>query len=108
MRQAGMLAAACSHALTHHVERLAEDHVNAQRLAEGLAQTAGVDVDPTAVQTNMVYIGLPADRAAPLRDWLEERGIRIAGGNPCRLVTHLDVSAEDVDRVVDAVREFFR
>ena len=106
MRQAGMLAAACAHALEHHVDRLAEDHLNARRLAEGLAQTPGVEVEPTAVQTNMVYAGLPADRSAPLRKWLGERGIRIAAGNPCRLVTHLDVAADDVDRVLDSVREF--
>ena len=108
MRQAGMLAAACSHAQRHHVERLADDHANARRLAEGLAQTAGVRVDPAAVQTNMVYAGWAAEHDRPLREWLAARGISIGAGNPSRLVTHLDVGANDVDAVVEAFRGYFR
>ena len=108
MRQAGMLAAAGSYALHHHVARLADDHANAHRLAAGLAQSAGVEVDPQAVQTNMVHVRFPAERFDALRGWLAKRDIRIAGGNPNRMVTHLDIDADGVDRVVEAIREFLR
>ena len=63
MRQAGMLAAAALHALDHHVERLADDHANARRLAEGLAGLAGVTVEPP--QTNIVFVDVRAPSAPP-------------------------------------------
>ena len=55
MRQAGIIAAACLYALDHHVERLAEDHANARRLAEGLAEIPGIELDPATVETNIVW-----------------------------------------------------
>ncbi|MGE0726091.1 MAG: low specificity L-threonine aldolase, partial [Alphaproteobacteria bacterium] len=60
MRQAGILAAAGLHALDHHVDRLAEDHANARRLAEGLAAIPGVAVDLASAETNMVYVDVGA------------------------------------------------
>ncbi len=106
MRQAGVLAAAGIVALTENVERLAEDHANARRLAEGLGAMGGLAVDPAAVQTNMVFLCLPPDRAEALAAFLRERGILIAGRENIRLVTHRDVTAMDIDRVVAAFGDF--
>jgi len=107
MRQAGVLAAAGLYALKHHVERLAEDHDNARALAEGLSGIEGLGVDPATVQTNMVFVTLPAERAEALRTFLRARNILLGTGNPARLVTHLDVSLADVHALVQAVQEFF-
>lgn len=107
MRQAGVLAAAGTYALEHHVARLAEDHANAARLAQGLRSVDEVGVEPASPQTNMVFLRLPAERAPALRKHLAESGILIGSGNPVRLVTHLDVSAADVDATVAAVKRFF-
>lgn len=107
LRQAGILAAAGIHALEHHVERLAEDHANAHRLAEGLGQIGALGVDPEAVQTNMVFAHVDREVAGQLAAFLKARDILVTPNNPMRLVTHLDVGARDIDHVLDAVREFF-
>jgi threonine aldolase len=105
MRQAGILAAAGSHALAHHIPRLAEDHENAARLATGLARQERLDVSPA--QTNMVFVGVPADIAAPFAAHLAADGIMITGTTRQRWVTHLDVTAADVDRALASVAAFF-
>ena len=102
MRQAGILAAAGVVALEEHVDRLAEDHANAARLGEGLAAIPGVEVDP--VQTNMVHVRFRDAEPRAVEAALARRGIRIRGGAPTRLVTHLDVTRDDVERCVDAIR----
>jgi threonine aldolase len=99
MRQAGMLAAAGLHALEHQVERLAEDHANAQLLAEQL-RGLGLEVEP--VQTNMVYVHV-GDQAAALKARAAEQGIKLSTAPRTRLVTHLDFHAEHIPRV----RELF-
>ena len=106
MRQSGLLAAAGIYALENHVDRLAEDHANARTLAAGLAEIDGVEVDP--VPTNMVFADLPDDRLAGLPDFLESRGILMAGlgGDQLRLVTHLDISPDDIDAAVEVFREY--
>ncbi|MDX1655808.1 MAG: low-specificity L-threonine aldolase, partial [Candidatus Competibacteraceae bacterium] len=85
MRQAGILAAAGLYALEHHVERLAEDHANARRLAEGLAAFPQLNVDLAGVETNMVFLDPGPHRALVLRDWLAARGIRIRAGRDPRV-----------------------
>jgi threonine aldolase len=105
MRQAGILAAAGLLALEEGGERLAEDHANARRLATGLAEM-GLPVDPAAVQTNMVFVPLPPTTATELAAFLRERGILVAGREALRLVTHRDVTAPDIDRVIAAWGEF--
>ena len=104
MRQSGLLAAAGIHALENHVERLAEDHANALTLAEGLAEIRGVKVDP--VQTNMVFVDVGGD-ATHLAERMEASGILMAGytGEKIRLVTHLDISAKDIEKVLCEFRE---
>lgn len=108
MRQAGILAAAGIFALEHQYHRLAEDHANARRLAEGLGQIAELDFDPASVQTNMLFLPLAGPRVVALTSYLTARGIRVGGYGNIRMVTHLDVSVEDVVRVIEAVKGFFR
>jgi threonine aldolase len=105
MRQAGILAAAGLHALAHHVDRLAEDHAHAARLAAGLAEIRALEVEPP--QTNMVFVRVPADRTAALKAHLEREGVLALIGPRTRLATHLDVSAAQIDRAVAAFRAFF-
>ena len=104
MRQSGILAAAGIHALENHIERLTDDHANAQDLAEGLSSIQGVNVEP--VQTNMIFVEAPGD-ASQLAEKLEAQGILMAGytGEKIRLVTHLDISEEDVKKVIHEFRE---
>ena len=108
LRQAGLLAAAGIYALDNHVERLADDHANAIRLAEQLATIPQISVDVDAVQTNMVFINLDQAAATNLPEYLQERGILINGHpNRIRLVTHLDVTIENIDQFVTELRGFF-
>jgi threonine aldolase len=102
MRQAGIAAAGCLHALDHHVDRLAEDHRHAARLAEGLADL-GCRVDP--VETNMVFFDPPVDRAAFLAG-LAAEGVRMgAVDGRIRAVTHLDVDAAGIETALTAAKQ---
>ncbi|HUP97244.1 MAG TPA: low-specificity L-threonine aldolase [Usitatibacter sp.] len=105
MRQVGILAAAGIYALEKNVERLADDHANAERLAMGLA-SLGLKVDP--VQTNMVFVTLPKDSAAELKRHLDAQGVATLGGAKMRLVTHLDVNRAQVDRAIEAFGAYFK
>jgi threonine aldolase len=110
MRQAGIVAAAALYALDHHVERLAEDHANARRLAEGAAQIAGIRIDPATVETNLVYFELDPDArfdAAAFCAALAARGVRMFALGPRRVraVTHLDVDAAGIDLALRAMRD---
>lgn len=107
MRQAGVLAAAGIYALEKHVDRLAEDHANAGRLARGLAQIDEIRVDPGSVQTNMVFMQVAPKQAPDLKQHLASAGILIGSGAQVRLVTHLDVTSADLDAVIAAVKGFF-
>lgn len=104
MRQAGGLAAAALYALDQQVERLAEDHANAEALGRGLAEL-GYSIEP--VQTNMVYVDL-GEQAGALGEHLAERGIRVSPAARLRLVTHLDVKSADIPRIVEAFAAFRR
>ena len=107
LRQAGIVAAAGLYALEHHIDRLADAHANAARLAEGLAAIDGVKIDSCA--TNMVFIRLDDEvlgERPDLREDLAGRGILTRWNGPqSRLVTHLDVSADDIETAVDAFTE---
>jgi threonine aldolase len=106
MRQAGVLAAAGHYALEHNVQRLADDHRNAATLAQGLAAIAHLRV--TTPQTNIFYVDMPADACEPLRQALARAQIRASIGPHTRLVTHLDVSAADVQCTIAAFEAFFK
>ena len=105
MRQVGVLAAAGIYALDNNVDRLAEDHANAERLAKGLA-AVGLEVEP--VQTNMVFAAMPKDSVAGLKQHLEANGVKALVSAKLRLVTHLDVDAQDIDRAVQVFGAFFQ
>ncbi|MDX1607310.1 MAG: low-specificity L-threonine aldolase [Candidatus Competibacterales bacterium] len=103
MRQAGILAAAGIHVLERHVERLAEDHANARRLAHGLRE---LGLQPDGPYTNMVFLPLGAERAGALAAFLRGRGIAVIPAARMRLVTHRDLDARAIDTVLAAVGEY--
>lgn len=107
MRQAGMLAAAGSHALDHHVERMAQDHALALRLAQGLQRIEGLQLDTP--DTNIVFVDLVGQaraRADTLIPYLKEQGVLASGLYRLRFVTHLDVDVAGVDRAITAMAAF--
>lgn len=107
MRQVGILAAACLHALDHHVARLADDHRRARRLAEGFAGASGAQV--IAPDTNIVFVDLapPAPDANTMVARLAERGVRMSAYGPRRVraIAHLDVDDQGIERAITAFRE---
>ncbi len=105
MRQVGFLAAAASHALEHHLERLAHDHALAQRLALGLQGIVGLHV--RSAQTNIVFVDVVDERGADLLDYMRQRGVLATGLIGLRFVTHLDLDAAAVDLALEAIRAFF-
>ena len=102
LRQAGIAAAGALYALDHHVDRLADDHANARRLAEGLAELPGIEIDPAGVETNILVFGVPD--AARFCARLEEHGVRMGplDARTVRAVTHLDVDAAGIERALAA------
>lgn len=104
MRQAGILAAAGLYALDHQVQRLAQDHAHAARLAEGL-QAQGYTVEP--VQTNMVYVHLDA-RVGAFKEFAAARGVTVTAAPRLRMVTHLGVDAQQIEQVVGVFADFAR
>jgi threonine aldolase len=105
MRQAGIIAAAGIFALRHHVSRLAEDHINARRLAAGLCRLPGVMLDPESVETNIVIFDLNGSvDATRMLASLLERGVRMGAMGPrtVRAVTHLDVGPPQIERALEA------
>jgi len=109
MRQAGIIAAAGVHALDHHVDRLADDHRRARRLAEGIADSKGIRVDPNRVDTNMVYFDVSATGLAGAefsRRLLAEHEVRISAMGPSvlRAVTHLDIDDPAIELAIAAVK----
>jgi threonine aldolase len=108
MRQAGLLAAAASYALDHHIDRLDEDHALMRDLASGLAGIPGVHME--SPHTNILFIelsGSARDRAAGLLEHLRSRGILATGLYRLRFVTHLDVNAAGIQQAVKVIREYF-
>lgn len=106
MRQVGVLAAACIVALDSMIERLAEDHENAAYLAKGLAEIAEVDIDPTEVETNLVFFGLKSMSVDQFAQRLSEEGILLlaAGSGTLRAVTHYGIERSDIDQVLQACK----
>ncbi len=121
MRQAGVLAAAGLYALQHNIERLAEDHQHAQQLAEGLQRIAAEHqllkgkLELVAVNTNILFTDIALDVAEPLLAYLAQQGIQLTSSNynkadqhfkRVRWVTHLDISAADIQHALSAVQGF--
>lgn len=109
MRQAGIIAAAGVYALDHNVERLTEDHENAQVLARGLAEIPGLEINPVEVETNIVVFSIikPQLTPAELADRARARGLLMLpfGPTQMRAVTHLDVDRAQVERAVGIIAE---
>ncbi|HEX4235445.1 MAG TPA: low-specificity L-threonine aldolase [Caldimonas sp.] len=104
MRQAGIVAAAALHALDHHIDRLADDHALATRLADGLAGLPGLKVERP--QSNIVFADLSGERAPGLLPYLKSRGVLATGLYRLRFVTHLDVDRAGVDRAIAAMADY--
>ncbi|MEO3866499.1 low-specificity L-threonine aldolase [Rheinheimera fenheensis] len=121
MRQTGVLAAAGLYALQHNIDRLADDHANCQRLADGLTALAAQlpalqgKLTPLPVQTNILFTDVELGLAEQLVPYLAQRGIKLTGSNyqsangsikRLRWVCHLDISRDDIERTLQAVTEF--
>jgi threonine aldolase len=108
MRQAGILAAAGLYALQNNVSRLQEDHQSAADLARGLEDFPAIRVHNDATQTNMVFFDTDLETATQLAQALQKDNILMLPGKRSRLVTHLDVSREDISFVLDKIGAFFK
>jgi threonine aldolase len=104
MRQSGIIAAGALHALDHHWDRLADDHANARRLAEGLAELPAVVLDSAAVETNIVIWEVPDARAFAAALQADDVLVYALDARRVRAVTHLDVDAAGIDRALEAAR----
>ena len=109
MRQCGIIAAAGITALEEMVDRIADDHANAQRLAQGIARIQGLSIEPDRVQTNIVYFDMASRqiKAEELVSQLDNKGIKILllGPSRFRAVTHYGISAEDIDFTLTTLSE---
>jgi threonine aldolase len=107
MRQVGVIAAAAQYALDHNVDRLAEDHRQAKRVAEALAACKGIALTPEHVETNIIIFDVaPTGRTAPaIAQAFKEHGVLMLAASPTliRAVIHLDVSTDDIERTIEAV-----
>ena len=104
MRQAGIIAAGGLYALENHIQRLAEDHTRARRLAEAVNAMEGFTVDLDSVQTNMVYVDCDEGGAKDLVERLSESGVDVLdlSESTVRAVVHLHITDEDIDRAIEA------
>ena len=107
MRQAGILAAAGIYALNNNIDRLAEDHDNAQKLGSELAEIEQLDVNLEFLHTNMVFLKAPASDVNALSAFLEQQGILVDALKNLRLVTHMHITQDDVGKVVEAFKTFY-
>ncbi len=107
LRQSGVLAAACSYALDHHVERLAEDHENAAWLAAGLVAIPGVSIDVAGVETNIVIFEV-SDAPGLVAQLADRVELQAVDARRVRAVTHMDVTRADLEVALTAVADVLR
>jgi len=111
MRQVGIIAAAALYALEHNVERLTEDHENAQILAQTLTEIPGFQIDPQNVDTNIVVFDVSASKHSvqEVVEKLSQEGVLMIpfGSHFVRAVTHVDVNRNDIDKTVQIIRKLF-
>ena len=108
MRQAGILAAAALYALENNVSQLAEDHENARFLAQALQSLEPIQVHSHPAQTNMVFVTLNLPDQEELIAFMGEKGIRLSGGSPMRMVLHRDINREDLHKVVECFKDYLK
>ena len=109
MRQVGIIAAAGIVALDTMVDRLAEDHANARKLAVGLSKIEGISIDPDSLPTDLVFFDVELGNRAEIARKLNEQGIK--GGGPqkhWRFVTHYGITSDDIDYALDIVESTFK
>jgi len=111
MRQVGYLAAAGIYALDHHVERLAEDHAHAKRLAEAISEFKSFKIDPNNVQTNIIYFDIIEGGmdSKIVVSKLKDKGVLVLPGSDrsIRAVTHLGVDKDDIEEVISIMKKLF-
>ena len=107
MRQSGILAAAGIYALENNVQRLQDDHDNARWLEQQL-RAIGVEIAAPGAQTNILYLRQSAEMAAKLGPWMREHGVLISAGPLTRLITHIDISRQDLQTVVELWQRFLQ
>lgn len=109
MRQVGVVAAAALYALDHHIDRLADDHRNARLIAQAIADTPGLRLDPPQVETNLIWFEVDPEitTARAVAAALQQRGVLVHVAGPCtlRACTHLDVSAAQAERAAEAIHQ---
>jgi threonine aldolase len=105
MRQSGVVAAAALWGLQHNIERLAEDHENARRLAAAVAEMPHVEMDPAGCDTNLVFFTLKGVDGTVFRERLKEAGVLCTGTHPqrVRMACHLDVTSKDIDEAIPRI-----
>jgi threonine aldolase len=112
MRQAGWAAAGALYAFDNNIDRLAEDHRNAQVIAQAVADTPGLRLDPPDVQTNLVWFEIDPElgSAKDVQAALRQHGVLVnsTAAQVCRACTHLDVSAAQVERASETIRKALR
>jgi threonine aldolase len=106
MRQAGMLAKACIYALDNNIDRLLEDHENAEHLAKELSGIDQLSVKYDDAQTNMVFVKMDKEYK-DIIDFMKDSGVLILKGKEFRLVTHINISRKDIDKVVGTFKRYF-
>jgi len=107
MRQAGIIAAGAIYALENNIDRLAEDHANARALGEGLAAIEALEVDLDMVHTNMVFFRPKDGQYQALTEYLAGKDMLVDAEKAIRLVTHMQISRDDVNHFVAAVKDFY-
>jgi threonine aldolase len=114
MRQAGVLAAAGIVSLNEMVERLADDHANAKKLAMGLAEMQGISIDPDQIPTNIIFFEITREDMTPEEfvQRIDAEGIRMlvvpTGPNVVRAVTHYHITSEDIDQALGVISKVMK
>ena len=104
MRQVGVIAAAGVVALDTMIDRMADDHANARKLAGALAEMPGIEIDLASVETNIVRFGVPAHKGMEIQGRLKDEGVLINGGDSdLRFVPHYGIDSEDIDIAINAM-----
>jgi len=107
LRQAGIIAAGGIHALENNIDRLQIDHDNAALLGNELAAIEELEVDLENVQTNMVFLRTRDGNYQGLADYLQAQNILIEAAEKIRLVTHLDMSRDDIQTVITSIKAYY-
>jgi threonine aldolase len=101
------IAAAGIYALENHIDRLQEDHEKAALLDEGLREINGLEIESSAMQTNMVFVKPGKAHSSRLQEYLKEEGVLVNGDVRVRLVTHLDIDKDDIPTVIQAFKKYY-